>query len=167
MPNAVKAGLVAVAVSLVVMGCPKSEVTMIGEPKSELPRGCPVTVFPSTTPNYKWKDIATVQTECQMYGRTTCIEQLKNDTCKLGGDTVYAINERKGAMTNIVMSATIARSVEGATPQLAAATCSPPCSPGYLCQGTTCTALCNPACAAGTHCADDRTCKPDQPAASK
>jgi hypothetical protein len=165
MPNATKQVLAAVAVSLLVIGCPKSEITMIGQPRSELPQGCPVTVFPTTMPDYKTTNIATVQTECQMYGRATCLEQLKHDTCKLGGDTVYAINERKGATGNILMAATIALRSEGPAPQLAAATCSPPCSPGYLCQGTTCMALCNPACVAGTHCADDRTCQPDAPAA--
>jgi len=79
------------------------------------------------------------------------------------------------------MAATIARSTGGAAgpsggplppspgapSQLAAETCRPPCSPGYLCHGTTCMALCNPACAAGMHCANDRTCQPDQPAAGK
>src|SRR5260370_6511892 len=110
MLTAVKSSLAAVVVSAFVMGCPRSEVTMIGQPMPELPQGCPVTVFPSTTPNYQWRDIATVQTECQTFGRTTCIEQLKKDTCKLGGDTVYAINERTGAVGGISMAATVARS---------------------------------------------------------
>jgi hypothetical protein len=177
MQKAIKPALVAVVASALVMGCEKSQITMIGQPGSELPRDCPVAVFPSTTPNYQWKDIATVQTECQQFGRTTCIEQLKKDTCKLGGDTVYAINERKNFAGNISMTATIARGSGGAaapsgptppgSPQLAAQTCSPPCSPGYQCQGTTCVALCNPACTTGMHCANDRTCQPDQPAATK
>ncbi len=166
MPNAAKSALAVAAVSFLVMGCPKSEITMIGQPMSELPQGCPVTVFPSTTPNYQWKDIATVQTECQMYGRSTCIDQLKHDTCKLGGDTVYAINERRSTMGGIAMAATIARSTAG-SPQLAAETCTPPCSPGYQCQGNICVALCNPACTAGMHCANDRTCQPDRPDAGK
>jgi hypothetical protein len=118
-------------------------------------------------PNYAYQNIATVQTECQQYGRTTCIDQLKKDTCKLGGDTVYAINERKSFTGGIAMAATIARSTPGAaaSSRPAAETCSPPCSPGYICQGTACTALCNPACAAGTHCGSDRTCQPDTPPA--
>jgi hypothetical protein len=162
MPTAAKPFLAAAFVAAFVLGCPKSEITMIGQPNPELPSDCPVNVFPSTTPNYASKDIATVKTECQQYGRTTCIEQLKKDTCKLGGDTVYAINERQSFSGGIAMAATIARSTGGAPSQLAAQTCSPPCSPGFLCQGTTCVALCNPACAAGMHCANDRTCQPDQ-----
>ena len=162
MPTAWKPPLAVVVVAAFTMGCPKSEITLIGQPNSELPSDCPVNMFPSTTPNYPSRDIATVQTECQANGRTTCIEQLKKDACKLGADTVYAFNERKSFTGGIAISATIARSTGGAV-----ATCTPPCSPGYLCQGTTCVALCNPACAAGMHCANDRTCQPDQPASAK
>ena len=118
-----------------------------------------------------------MQIECQQFGRTTCIEQLKKDTCKLGGDTVYAINERRSFAGAINMTATIARSSGGVaaqsgpvppgSSQLAAETCSPPCSPGYQCQGTTCVAQCNPTCAAGMHCANDRTCQPDKAATAK
>jgi hypothetical protein len=165
MQAAVKPFLAAVVVSALVMGCPRSEITMIGQPMSELPNDCPVTIFESTTPNYASKDIATVKTECQRYGRTTCIDQLKKDTCKLGGDTVYAINERQSFSGGIAMSATVAHSSGAPTPPPAAETCSPPCSPGYLCQGKACMPLCNPACAAGMHCANDRTCQPDNPAA--
>ena len=80
MPGTVRPFLAAAFVSALVMGCPKSEITLIGQPMPELPRDCPVNLFPSTTPNYASKDIATVQTECQQFGRTTCIEQLKKDS---------------------------------------------------------------------------------------
>jgi len=165
----VKAALVSMTVSALVMSCNLSEVTLLGQPMPPLPAGCPVAVFPSTTPNYQWRDIATARTYCQSSYRTGCIEQLKSEACKLGADTVYGIYEGGGAMT-----ATIARSTGGAVAAVgplppgsgpspvAAETCSPPCSPGYQCQGTTCVALCNPACAAGMHCANDRTCQRDR-----
>ncbi len=171
--------------SLFVLGCVKSEVTTIGDPMPPLAEGCPVAVFPATTPNYQWKDIASAQATCSnMAGRTTCIERLKKDTCEAGGDTLYGFVEGR-QRDAIIVTATIAHrtgapvAVSGPTPpgspatppagqpQLAAETCSPPCSPGYQCQATTCVAQCNPTCSAGSHCANDRTCQPDKPAAAK
>ena len=38
--------------------------------------------------------------------------------------------------------------------------CSPPCSPGYLCEEGACIAVCNPPCSPGYTCASDRTCQP-------
>jgi hypothetical protein len=184
MLTVVKLALPAILISTIIGACVRSEVTPLGEPQAALPEGCPVTVFPSTTPNYEWKDIASAEAECHFtLGRTACIERLKKDACEAGGDTVYAFSEGR-KKESIIITATIARRTGGTTavsgptppassakppaekPQLAAETCNPPCSPGYQCQGTTCVALCNPACSAGMHCANDRTCQPDKPAAA-
>ncbi len=62
------------------LGCVGSDVTVIGERYPALPPGCPVAIFPSTTPNYGWKDIATSQAKCNATaGRSACIERLKKD----------------------------------------------------------------------------------------
>jgi hypothetical protein len=39
-----------------------------------------------------------------------------------------------------------------------ASECTPPCSPGYVCQTGTCRAVCNPACRPGYTCGQDRVC---------
>src|SRR6266545_1958507 len=71
------------------LGCVGSDVTVIGERYPALPPGCPVAIFPTTTPNYGWKDIATSQAKCNATaGRSACIERLKKDTCEVGGDTM-------------------------------------------------------------------------------
>jgi hypothetical protein len=43
--------------------------------------------------------------------------------------------------------------------------CTPPCSPGYVCEGAMCKAVCNPLCSPGYVCAQDRTCQPEVPPA--
>jgi len=165
-----------------VLACVGSDVTVIGERYPALPPGCPVTIFPSTTPNYAWKDIASSQAKCNATaGRSACIERLKKDTCEVGGDTLYGFVDGHQS-ESVTISATIAHRSGGpvpatagpaqlppgsppAAPALASDSgCAPPCSPGYQCQGTACIALCNPPCSTGMRCAQDRTCQPDRSA---
>lgn len=60
-------------------------------------------------------------------------------------------------MAFLVSGAAVA---SNAPPAISADGCSPPCSPGYACEASQCTALCNPPCSPGYACANDRTCKP-------
>jgi hypothetical protein len=167
-------------------GCVNSELTPVsGVHFVPLEPGCPVSEFPSTTPNYPWYDVATTQVFCG--NRTACVERIRRDVCKAGGDTAYGYKESIDGNASVIVAtiahrragmgaatatplamATGAASAAPATAQAkapptasASDSCDPPCSPGYRCQGSTCTALCNPACGAGMHCAQDRTCQPD------
>jgi hypothetical protein len=164
-------GVLGIAFAAVASACVNSEVTPVaGAQLRELPPDCPLREFPSTTPDYPWEDVATVRAICpNSEGRSACIEQIRSDACRAGGDTVYGYKDGiQGGATIIV--ATIARRigpgsrVKSASGQKAPPSepCDPPCSPGYRCQGGTCAAVCNPPCNAGMHCAQDRTCQPDE-----
>ncbi|AKF02995.1 hypothetical protein DB32_000143 [Sandaracinus amylolyticus] len=38
--------------------------------------------------------------------------------------------------------------------------CTPACEPGWASSNGSCIPLCNPGCGPGTHCAEDRVCRP-------
>jgi hypothetical protein len=171
------AGLIGV---LVLPSCVNSEVTYTG--KNTYParaEGCSVNIFPSTTPDYGWEDLATVRSSCSL-GRSDCIEELKRKTCELGGDTLYGFKDGMVGDVSVVIGTVALKTGEaqkkvGETapkqepaapaPAPVAVQCSPPCSPGYECQGTTCIALCNPACGPGMTCNQQRMCEPTTQAA--
>src|ERR1041384_3537450 len=112
------------------------------------PVGCPVEVFPSTTPGGKWEDLATIESQCSnLVGRKGCVEELKQETCKLGGDVVYDFKDGLLKSGGNIIIATVARRTEsrvgeasppnGGTPPAPAPSaaappvgCAPPCSPG-------------------------------------
>jgi hypothetical protein len=159
--------------SLVLAGCVGSEVSPLGKAKyAARPKGCAVTIFPSTTPDYAWTDIASAKARCHFtHGREACIEELREQTCKLGGDTIYGFTDGVVREDTIVI-ATIAKKKRGArkkkkggvppasAPEQARLGCDPPCSPGYACQNAQCIALCNPACGEGARCNQQRVCEP-------
>jgi hypothetical protein len=157
-----------------VVGCVTSEVTPIGSTYPARETGCKIDVFPATTPAYQWEDIASVESKCHFtMGRSACIEKLKEEACKAGADAVYGFNEGRIEEYTII-TATLAKrtgepiKVSGPTPPPQPMVgCSPPCSPGYDCQGTTCVPLCNPPCAPGMVCGMDRTCQPEEKPASQ
>jgi hypothetical protein len=164
------------------LACVTSEVTPIGRSYPAFPAGCPVAVFPSTKPNVAYEDVASVQARCHYtQGRTACINELRAKACESGADIVYAFNE--GMMNGYtIISATFARqskespvatkptgatSVPEATkpaastaPAAPTGDCSPPCSPGFACNGSVCQPLCNPPCEKGETCTRKRICEP-------
>jgi hypothetical protein len=186
-----KVGSVLVALTLV--ACVGSEVTQTGANHPAKPQGCPVKIFPSTTPDYKWEDIASVESHCHFtQGRSACIEELKKRTCEVGGDTLYAFKDGKQGENTVViatvalrtgasdMHAAVANGSGDApkpsgdtapspppqtTPPSAAGACDPPCSPGYKCSSEgQCLALCNPPCGEGMRCNQQRMCESAAPA---
>ena len=151
--------------------CVSSEVSRISDVEyPPRPTGCPVKIFPSTTPDYNWDDIASVKAKCHAtHGRDACIDELRDKVCKIGGDTLYGFKDGREAEYTIVIG-TVAISKPGAhsksrqtppKPQISAEDdgCSPPCSPGYSCQKAECVALCNPPCPSGTQCNQQRVCE--------
>lgn len=170
--------------------CVRSEVTYTGAAKYPARSvGCEIKVFPSTTPDYKWEDLATVEAKCHFtHGRTACVDELKTRVCELGGDTLYGLKDGKSGEYSIVIGtvghrndsplATEAISKTGETPPAVAksegegasaapapaASCDPPCSPGYKCSEGQCLALCNPPCGEGMRCNQQRICESASPA---
>ena len=163
------------------VACVTSEVSRINDadypPKA---KDCPIKIFPSTTPDYEWEDIASVKAHCHgAVGRDACVQQIREDACALGGDTVYGFTDGESGEA-IVLIATVAiktgnaREKTGETPSkppaaeepTVAGGCSPPCSPGYACTDGTCTGLCNPPCPEGARCNQQRMCEAILPAAA-
>jgi hypothetical protein len=157
---------------------------MTGAKHAKRPAGCDVKIFPSTTPDYKWEDIATVQSRCSaVVGRTGCIDELKSRTCDVGGDTLYGLKDGQDPNGYIVIGTVALRSdaspsspktneaaltggdppkassTPATAPTPAAGSCDPPCSPGYRCTDGQCLALCNPPCGDGMHCNQQRSCE--------
>lgn len=187
--NMYKVGSMVVALALV--ACVGSEVTQTGAKHPAKPEGCPVKIFPSTTPDYKWEDIASVEAHCHFtQGRSACIEELKKRTCEVGGDTLYAFKDGKQGEAHLVIATVAIRkggSIEEAIakggddedddepkssgdtapsppPAPAPGACDPPCSPGYKCSDTgQCLALCNPPCGEGMRCNQQRMCESTAP----
>lgn len=180
-----KVGLVSVVAASLFVACVGSEVTQTGAKHPAKPEGCPVKIFPSTTPDYKWDDIASVEAHCHFtQGRTACVEELKKRTCEVGGDTLYAFKDGKSGEAFIVI-ATVGIRTSGTDIQEAATSdsgekkssgdtappappsaspspgaCDPPCSPGYKCSDAgQCIALCNPPCGEGMRCNQQRMCE--------
>lgn len=167
-------------------GCVTSEVTRTSDLKlPPQPEGCPVQIFTATPPTYPWKDIASVSVRCNNWvGRTGCIDELKNKTCEVGGNTLYGFQETVSQRFHYIVATIATRSGEtkpqpvptaaGAPGQpkppveRPVASCDPPCSPGYKCQGTQCMPVCNPSCDANEICNRKRICvaKPASPAPS-
>jgi hypothetical protein len=156
-------------------------VTVTGAKHAEKPKDCPLKIFPSTTPDYKWEDIATVKARCnKTLGRTPCIDELKKRVCELGGDTLYSFKDGEDANAIIVIG-TVGLSTSGveiaktggeapkpsAEPAVsqapASASCDPPCSPGYRCTDGQCLGVCNPPCGEGMRCNQQRTCEATSP----
>lgn len=179
---------------LLIGACVGSEVTYTGAAKYPAKAvGCEVNVFPSTTPDYKWTDMASVEAHCHFtQGRTACVNELKKRVCELGGDTLYAFKDGRSGEAIIVIatvghreegSVSEAVSKSGGTPppvkgegEAASASaassdapappagCDPPCSPGYKCSENQCLALCNPPCGEGMRCNQQRMCESTAPA---
>jgi hypothetical protein len=162
--------------------CVSSEVSRISDVKyPPRPRGCPVKIFPSTSPDYNWDDVASVKARCtpahQWLGpnRDACIGELREQACNLGGDTVYGFTDGvEGDYTIVIATVAIRKpgvhsKVGELAPKPQASTqddaCSPPCSPGYSCQNSQCVALCNPPCTNGTRCNQQRICESIAPSA--
>lgn len=154
--------------------CVSSEVTQTGPKQAAKPEGCEVTIFPSTTPDHEWTDLATAESRCHFsMGRTACIDELREKVCETGGDTLYGLKDgRQGE--DIIVIGTIAlktgsnREKSGETSphepvggeKATAGTCDPPCSPGYACKEGQCAAVCNPPCGPGSRCNQQRSCEP-------
>jgi hypothetical protein len=164
-------------VALCITACVSSEVSRVSEAKyASRPKGCPVKVFPATTPEYNWDDIASVKARCHFtQGRDACIAELRDQACSLGGDTVYGFTDGvQGEYTIVIGTVAISKpgthAKSGETPPkppvVAAEVdgCTPPCSPGYACQNSQCIALCNPPCPSGSRCNQQRVCESMAPA---
>ena len=55
--------------------------------------GCDVQVFPEE-PNYSTDNIGPVSASCEAsFADADCLRELKDQTCKLGGDTVWGVND--------------------------------------------------------------------------
>lgn len=174
-----------VGVGLLASACVGSEVTYTGVKQPSKPEDCPVKIFPSTTPDYQWEDLASVKAHCHVWeGRTACIDELKKRTCQAGGDTLYGFKDGKEG-DNIVVIGTAGLQTgasrektggeaqkERTEPAVGApsaeaprevaattSTCEPPCSPGYRCEASQCVAVCNPPCGEGMRCNQQRMCE--------
>jgi hypothetical protein len=179
-----KSGWVLAGLLLSTGACVQSEVTMTGAKHAKKGGGCEIKIFPSTTPEYKWEDIATIEARCSgILGRTACIDELKRRTCDVGGDTLYGLKDGQDG-NGLIVIGTVAIRGDGLPPSskagavaptgglppkpsvepVAAASstsgsCDPPCSPGYRCTDGQCLALCNPPCGDGMRCNQQRMCE--------
>jgi hypothetical protein len=160
-----RGGLWPGALAVVAFSCTAADVTPIGPKYPAKPEGCPVEVFPATEPTYSYENIASVRVGCD-FGRSRCIDRLREEACKLGADTVYRFAEGM-TPTATVITATVARktgeAVKSPTVPPAAApseACTPPCSPGFACRAGACEPQCNPACDKGEVCTRKRVCEP-------
>jgi hypothetical protein len=167
-------GVLVAAAALLLAGCVGSEVTQIGPRRPGRARNCKVQTFPSTRPPYPFSEVASARAQCHYaMGRGACIDELREQACAAGADTVFGFSEgMSGEMTFI--SATFAVRTADAPPVVArggqpaaaaatphdSATCTPICSPGFACQQGTCIPQCNPACEAGEVCNRTRQCQP-------
>jgi len=169
---------------ILTVACVTSEVSRLNDAtypaKAE---DCPIKIFPSTTPDYEWEDIASVKAHCHgVVGRDGCVQEIREKACALGGDTVYGFTDgESGEVTILIATVAIktgdAREKIGETPSKPPAApepsvaepsvaggCSPPCSPGYACSDGTCMGLCNPPCPEGARCNQQRMCEAILPA---
>lgn len=154
-------GKLTVAILLLSSGCVQRSVTPLG--KNEYPpkpTGCEIQLFPGAT-DYPVEDLATVRMDCHAFvGRDGCIKELKDEACKLGGDTLYDLKD--GGTNPLVVIGRVALRTGDAPPPKAE--CDPICSPGYKCNKSgTCVPVCNPPCEAGEKCGMDRVCHPKSP----
>jgi hypothetical protein len=89
--------------------------------------------------------------------------ELSEKACALGADAVLMDREeyaRPYVGTDVTATAFIYRTLPGSqTPSQPPNTCTPPCSPGYTCEGTLCVPSCNPACIPPQSCGSDRVCR--------
>lgn len=164
--------------ALLAGACVSSEVATIGPQRAARPEGCPVEVFPATTPPYPIVQVASARAKCHFTaGRNACIDELRKQACAAGADTVFAFQEGMWGEYTIIAATLAARSGERpaqATPakrppaetaageagQAVDAGCSPICSPGFACKAGVCLPQCNPPCEAGTVCSRKRVCEP-------
>ncbi len=183
-----KLGWASTGLFLLTGACVSSEVTLTGTKHPSRVAGCEIKVFPSTTPDYKWEDIATVKARCHnVVGRTGCIDELKKRACDLGGDTLYGLKDGEDQNSAVVIGTVALRGAgspstpnarevaktggdppkPSSEPAAAAAatsgSCDPPCSPGYRCTDGQCLAVCNPPCGGGMVCNQQRICEAAPP----
>jgi hypothetical protein len=166
------AGAMVVGAALLAGACVSSEVATIGPQRAARPEGCPVEVFPATTPPYPVVQLASARAKCHFtVGRNACIDELRKQACAAGADTVFAFQEGLWGEYTVIAATLAARSGER-PPQSAPAKgppvggaaeaegCSPICSPGFACKAGACVPQCNPPCEAGTVCSRKRVCEP-------
>jgi len=163
-------GRLAVAVAVLAGACVDSEVTQIGAQRPSRPPGCPVEIFPSTTPPYPFAEVASARAKCHFtYGRTACIDELRRQACVAGADTVFGFSEGVRGEFTMISATLAARTGAAPSPPVAAARppgpppgvdCNPICSPGFACSAGQCVPQCNPPCEAGEVCSRKRTCEP-------
>ena len=118
------------------------------------PEGCEIDLFPSSSPPYAWIDVAILRSSCNSTaGRGACIERLKAEACRLGGDALNDFEETAaGGHTKI--AATVAAKDKNAPPAWeprrsrcqgdTSPPCASPCSGGFECDRGTCIPLCGP-----------------------
>lgn len=149
-------------------GCVSTDVKMLGAARPARPSDCHPAMFPSRQPDYPFADVAYVSCDANwMMGQSACMDELQEQACALGGDTLYGFNQSQGN-NNTGIAATVAyrtSAARPATPSAAtpASSCTPICSPGFDCQAGQCVPLCNPACAPTEICNRHRTCEPKPP----
>jgi hypothetical protein len=122
----------------------------------ELVQGAPA--FPVT-------DLATARADCPFADPPfqDCLRELRMRACQVGADTIYGVTESLASSASGVITATLAVRNQSAA-KVAAAGCTPICSPGFDCQAGQCVPLCNPTCAPNEMCNRQRTCEPKAPA---
>lgn len=72
-------------VALVFTGCKT--------PEGQFPKGCPVEIVEgAATPNYPVQDLGGVRASCaDLVSADECVRTLKDQVCKLGGDTLWNV----------------------------------------------------------------------------
>ncbi|HEY7372685.1 MAG TPA: hypothetical protein VIF57_11035 [Polyangia bacterium] len=167
-----RAAAMVVGAALLAGACVSSEVATIGPHRAARPEGCPVEIFPATTPPYPVVQVASARAKCHFTaGRNACLDELRKQACAAGADTVFAFQEGLWGEYTVIAATLAARSGErparsapAKQPAAGAAAeeggCSPICSPGFACQAGACVPQCNPPCEAGTVCSRKRVCEP-------
>jgi hypothetical protein len=163
-----RAGVVGLA-GVLVASClgVQAKVTLVSPARPPLMGGyCPVQVFPKARPWYAFTDLATIQVLCDT--PDLCVDEMRHQACLVGGDTVYGFIQQPGFNRVSATLAVRTETVAGVPPSeagwVADPSCSPICSPGYVCLEGRCIPPCSPACAANETCTPARICTPKTPA---
>jgi hypothetical protein len=144
------------------------QLTVLGPRRPAHRPGCAVQIVLGT-PAAPFVDLASTRTKCLETARADCLDELRDQACAVGGDTVYGLSEASSQhITSIsAMLAVRGQAESGAGGSAAgAAACTPICSPGFDCQAGRCVPLCNPACAPSEICNVHRACEPATPPAA-
>ena len=164
------------------LGCSgyRSDLNVAATSAEARTEGCDLQLHPAAPPPYRVAHAGTIEVECvnadsRRQTEATCVRHLVEESCRVGMDTAMAFQFTRGPGTLKLRAVLGTRA--GQSPWPTNESCSPSCSPGFVCNSglcvesceeacaegqvcrdAACVSLCNPGCAAGYECDQERTC---------